>query len=223
MVKFAWSFSSLDMFETCPKKLYHVKITKDSKDEDSSYSKEGKIIHDALYHRVVNGTALPLPLRYLEPIAATYSSIPGEKHGELKLALDEELNPVGFFDKSTWVRAIVDLAIVYEDKCLMIDWKTGKPKPGVDQLKLSAAVLSRQMPEIKKFTCAYVWVNHSKEPPTSFTMERKHMKAVWADNYEKVQEIEAAIDTTTFPATPGDPFPCKWCPVRHCPHNLKKD
>ena len=218
--KFAWSYSVLDMYETCPKKYYHIKVVKDAKDEDSSFAHEGKQIHEALYHRVVHGTSLPLPLRHLEKVAAPYALIPGDKYGELQFALDKQLSPVAWFDKAAWVRAIIDLVIVNGNKALLIDWKTGKPKEGFDQLKLSAAILSRQMPEIEKFTCAYVWVNHSDTKPYQFTMEKKHMKAVWADNYEKVKEIEDALKTTTFPASES-PL-CRWCPVRTCPHNKKE-
>jgi len=218
---FAWSYSSLDMFATCPKKLYHIKIAKDAKDEDSSFSADGKLIHEAFYKRIVHGVPFPLPMRHYEKIAAAYELLPGEKHGELQLALDAQLSPCAWFDKQAWVRAIVDLAIVSEDKtkALIIDWKTGKPKDGYDQLKLSAAVLSRYMPEIQKFTCAYVWVNHSAAPPSVVKLEKKHMKAVWADNIEIVREIEEAIKTTSFPAT-ENPL-CLWCPVRQCPHNKK--
>lgn len=218
----AYSFSTLDMYDTCPKKLYHIKVAKDTKDEDSSYSADGKAIHDALYRRVIFGAPLPIPLRHMEKIAAKYSAIPGDKQGELKFALDDELSPVGFFDKTVQWRAIMDLLIANGNRALLVDWKTGKPKEGFAQLKLAAAVVSRHMPEIEHFTCAYVWVNHASVPPSTFTMKKEHMRAVWADNFEKVREIEKALKTTTFPATPGDPFPCKWCPVIHCPHNKKR-
>lgn len=217
---FAWSYSVLDMYRTCPKKYYHIKVAKDAKDEDSSFSKEGKQIHEAAFHRVIHGTPLPLPLRHLEKVLGPYALLPGEKHGELQFALDKQLTPVAWFDKAAWVRAIIDFLVINGDRALLIDWKTGKPKDGFDQLKLSAAVLSRQMPELKKFTCAYVWVNHSHVKPYSFTMEKKHMAAVWSDNYEEVKEIMEALKTTTFPASEG-PL-CQWCPVRQCPHNKKK-
>ena len=40
----AWSYSSITLFEQCPKKYYHTRVAKDFKDEDSTatiYGKEG--------------------------------------------------------------------------------------------------------------------------------------------------------------------------------------
>ncbi|MGL4557692.1 MAG: hypothetical protein ACRCV5_09325, partial [Afipia sp.] len=71
----------------------------------------------------------------------------------------------------------------------------------------------------EKFTLAFVWINHQDVPPSVVKMEKQHMRAVWADNFEKVVEIEEALKTTTFPAR-ENPL-CKWCPVRQCPHNKK--
>jgi hypothetical protein len=217
---FAWSWSTLDMYDTCPKKLYHVKIIKDAKDEDSEFAAEGKAIHTALYERCVKGVALPLAMRPFERVVAPYAKLPGEKHGELKLALDAQLQPVDFFARTAWCRSIVDFLVVNKNRALLVDWKTGKPKDGFDQLKLSAAVMSRYMPEIEHFTVAYVWVKHADVKPSVTTLDKRHMRDVWTDCYEKVREIETAIKTTTFPAQDG-PL-CKWCPVRQCPHNRQE-
>jgi hypothetical protein len=214
---FAWSWSVLDMYRTCPKKYYHIKVAKDAKDQDSSFSKEGKEIHEALYQRVIHDAPLPLPMRPLEEVVAPYTMLPGEKHGEMKLALNEKLQARDFFARDVWVRGIVDYLVVNEDKCLIVDWKTGKPKDDVGQLKLTAAILSRYMPEVTKFTCAYVWVKHPDAPPTTVKLEKKHMKEVWIDALHEVKEIKEALKTTTFPAN-QTPL-CKWCPVFQCPHN----
>jgi len=215
---FAWSYSVLDMYNTCPKKYYHIKVAKDAKDSDSAFSGEGKKIHDAVYKRVTEGIPLPLPMRPFEKTVGTYAMLPGEKHGELRLALNEKLEPVDFFDRDAWVRAVVDYLVVDDDKALIVDWKTGKIKDGFEQLKLTAAVLSRYMPEINKFTLAYVWLKQGGKA-TSIKMEKKHMKEVWIDNYASVKEIKHALKTTTFPAN-ENPL-CRWCPVMQCPHNAK--
>ena len=217
---FAWSYSVLDMYETCPKKYYHIKVAKDAKDEDSEFAAEGKAIHTAIYERVCKGVPLPIVMRPFERVVAPYAALPGEKHGELKFALDAQLQPVDFFAKTAWVRAIVDFLVVNKKRALIVDWKTGKPKDGFDQLKLSAAVLSRYMPEIEHFTLAYSWVKHPDVKPSTTTIEKRHMVEVWRDAYEKVSEIQAALKTTTFPAQDG-PL-CKWCPVRSCPHNKQE-
>lgn len=212
---FAFSFSTVDMYKTCPKKYYHLKVLKDFKDSDSSFSGEGKEIHDALYQRVVKGTPLPLPLRHMEPMASRFAEKEGEKHGELQLALNRDFEPCDWFAKDTYVRTIIDLLIINGTHALIVDWKTGKVRPKPEQLKLSAAVLARQMPELKTFTLAFVWVKHKEITPLK--LELGNLPDVWTDWIEMADEIEAAIKTTDFPAEPT-PL-CKWCPVKSCPHN----
>ena len=92
---FAWSYSALARYETCPKQYYHINVAKDVKDEFSSeQGNEGDQIHKALYKRVVKGEPLPLPFRHFEKTAAKFANAKGEKHGEIKLALNREKYPV---------------------------------------------------------------------------------------------------------------------------------
>jgi len=212
---FAWSYSAVDMYELCPKKYYHLKVAKDVKDSDSSWSEEGKVVHKALKERVVDDVALPLPLRHMEPMAHRFALHSGEKHGEIQLALDRNFQPCGWFDKQVYVRAVIDLLIIRGDTALIVDWKTGKVRPKYDQIKLSAAVLAKQMPEIKSFSLAFVWVNYKEV--SAMKMHVDDMDEVWADYLERATAIEDAIKTTDFPATEG--YLCKYCPVKACPHN----
>lgn len=212
---FAWSYSAVDLYELCAKKYYHLKVIHDVKDDDSSYSKEGKLIHKALKERVIDDIPLPLPYRYMEPMAHRFAIHTGEKHGEVQLALDRNFQPCDWFDKNVYVRSIIDLLITKGNNALVVDWKTGKVRPKYDQIKLAAAVLSKQMPELKKFSLAFVWVKHREL--TGIKIEVGDLDEVWADYLERADEIEAAIKTTTFPATEG-PL-CRYCPVKSCPHH----
>jgi hypothetical protein len=213
---FAWSWSAITMYELCPKKYYHLKVIKDVKDADSAFSGEGKDTHVALHKRVINKVLLPLPLRHLEGLVKPFVDTQGEKHGELQLALNRNFEPCDWFDKNTYVRAIIDLLIIKGGLAIIIDWKTGKVRPDFGQIKLSAAVLARVMPELERFRLTYVWTKHKEiSPPVS--MEMKHMTDVWADMIPRADEIEKAIKTTDFPAI-ENPL-CRWCPVKQCPHN----
>lgn len=219
MKKQAWSFSVLDMFENCRKKYYHLKVAKDYKDSDSQASQDGKFVHDALFKRVCEGVPLPVPLRYMEAMAARFADTPGEKHGEMKLALNDKFEPRGFFAKDVWVRSVIDLLIVRDGHAVLVDWKTGKKKERFDQLRLSAAVLSRFMPEIEAFKLVFVWLKDNDVSVQD--MQRHDMKKVWLDFMPRAAEIDKAILTTTFPATPT-PL-CGWCPVTGCPHWIDRD
>lgn len=219
MKPFAWSYSALTTYELCPKKYYHLYVLpKDHpdkvKDSDSSFSADGKIIHDAMKARVIDGKVLPLNLRYLEPIAKRFADAPGEKHGEMKLAINRNYEPRDYFAPDVFVRVVIDLTIVQGETAIVIDWKTGKVKDDPTQMALNAAVLSRWMPEIGLFKTLFVWLQSSNLTPKNYTVSK--FQAVWNDLLPRVAKIEEARKTTTFPAKEG-PL-CGWCPVKQCPH-----
>lgn len=215
--EFAWSFSALTRYENCPKSYYEINVLKRVKDEDSSFSADGQIIHKGMYERVVKGKPLPLNFRYLEATAAKFAGLPGELSGELKFAMDRQFNPVSYFDSSVFVRVVVDLLAVSGKRAIIADWKTGKPQPWSVQLDLTAAVLSTHLPEIEVFDLAYVWLKDVKIPPTRARKNKADLVGVWNNLLPRVAKIEAAIKTTDFPAKPSGL--CKYCPVRSCPHN----
>lgn len=219
MKKTAWSFSALDMFEKCAKKFYHLKVAKDVKEPDNQWQADGKFIHEALFKRVIDGVPLPVQLRHMEGIAQRFADAPGEKHGEMRLALNDKFEPRDFFAKDVWVRAVLDLLIIRDGHAVLVDWKTGKRKDRFDQLKLSAAVLSRFMPEIESFKLAFVWLKDNEV--SSLDIRKDELKQVWLDFMPRAAAIDEAKKTTNFPA---DPTPlCGYCPVTDCPHWINRD
>lgn len=214
---FAWSYSALTRYESCPKQYYHINVVKDVKDEygDSEAGAEGNAIHVALFRRITKGNPLPLPIRYLEPMAAKFADTPGEKFGELKLALNRDFEPTDFFASDVYLRSIVDLAIVRHDHALVVDWKTGKIKDDFTQLAMSAAVLSQFMPELRTFELAFVWLKHKNISRKSVAVA--DFKGIWADLLPRADRIETARQTTDFPAKQSGL--CRgYCPVKSCPH-----
>ena len=212
--EFAWSFSALTRYENCPKQYYHLSVAKDFKDEDSEYAAEGKLVHESMFARVVKGKPLPLPIRHLEPIAKRFADAEGEKHGEMQLALNRKFEPTGWFDNDVFVRAVVDLLIIRDKAAIIVDWKTGKVKDDFTQLRLTAAILSRYMPELDFFTLVYVWVKSKEVTKKTATLSMHNH--LWNELLPRVSKIESAIQSTTFPAKPSGL--CRWCPVRTCPH-----
>lgn len=210
---FAWSYSALTRFENCPKQYYHISVAKDVKDEDTEWSKEGNEVHAALFNRVVHGKPLPLKWRMYETVAARFANANGEKHGELKLALNRDFEPVDYFASDVYMRAIIDLLIVRGTHAIVADWKTGKIKDDFTQLAMSAAVMAQYMPELETFDIAYVWLKHKNVSRKSY--HRNELLGMWADLIRRAGRIEDALKTTDFPAKQSGL--CKWCPVRQCP------
>ena len=54
---FAWSYSRLKNFESCPKRHYHVDVVKDVREEESEQLKWGNALHDAFAKRQAHVTA----------------------------------------------------------------------------------------------------------------------------------------------------------------------
>ena len=215
MKPFAWSWTTLSNYEICPKRCWHLNIARDVKDADSEISADGKIVHAALKERVVNGKPLPVFLRHHEKVAAKFADAPGEKHGEMKLALTREFEPCDYFAPDVWVRVYIDLVIVRDTTAGVFDWKTGKVKDDHTQLGLNAAVLSRWMPEIELFRTAYIWLKSHNLSPKNYTLSK--LTDVWNNLIPRAGKIEEALKTTTFPAK-ENPLCNGYCPVTQCPH-----
>src|SRR3990172_4076327 len=98
-MSFAWSHSAWSTFNNCPKQYYHLKIAKDFKQKETEENTEGRRIHDALFRRVLRNVTLPPPYRHMEPTCAKFAAARGEKYGEMKLALNEHLQPVDYLDR----------------------------------------------------------------------------------------------------------------------------
>jgi PD-(D/E)XK nuclease superfamily len=215
----AHSFSAISTYETCPKKYFHLYDAKDVKDADSSWAADGKIIHAAMKARVIDGKPLPLNLRHHEKIAARFAAVPGEKHGEMKLAINRAFEPVDFFAPDVFFRVVVDLAIIQQDTAIVVDWKTGKVRSDNTQMALSAAVLSRWMPEIGLFKTILVWLQSKNLTSKNYTASK--FPDIWNGLLARTARIEEARKTTRFPAKENSL--CGWCPVKQCPFYKERD
>lgn len=216
MKPFTWSYSALTTYELCPKKYYHLYIAKDVKDEETEAMADGKSIHEAFKKRVIDGVSFPLPMRNFEALGAKLAGAKGEKHGEMKIAINRNFEPVTYFASDVWCRAIVDLLVVNGASAVIVDYKTGKRRDEWTQLKMSAGVLSRWMPEIESFSLTFIWTR-DMQMTSPIVLEKKAFKGVWADLLPRVHNMEEARKTTTFPAKPN--YLCRYCPVRACPEH----
>lgn len=216
MPKFTWSFSNLDLFETCPKKYYHLRVAKDVKDEGNAMSNYGQEAHKHFENRLVYGTPLPLDLRHHEKFLVKLCAAPGKGLGEQKLALTRDFEPTGFFDADVWVRGIVDYTKHNAPSLVIVDHKFGKMKEGFAQLELMAAMLMACMPEIEKTSALYYWAKEKKITSIKFT--RDDIPEIWGKFLPRVNRMETAWKTTEFPAKQN--YLCKkYCPVKSCPHH----
>jgi PD-(D/E)XK nuclease superfamily len=213
----AWSYSRLNSFETCPKKFWHEAIAKDVEEPpDTDEQSYGNKVHKALELRIKDGKPLPSNLRHLTPIADKFANATGEKLTEQQLAIDASFRPVKWFDKNTWCRAIVDLAIVNKSHAVTVDYKTGNMSDDFTQQRLATSVLMLHRRDIETADSMYLWLKFRKI--TKEFMTRAAMRDTWNNLLPRVRRYQKAFDTSEFPARQNG-LCKKYCPVKQCIYN----
>jgi len=213
---FAWSYSKLKNFESCPKRHWHIDIAKDIKEEESEELSWGNAVHKALAERLAKDKELPTPMRTYEPWCEKILETPGEILVEQKLAINEDFGPTTFFDKSAWFRAVGDVIKIKGPVALIADWKTGKIVEDSVQLALSSACVFAHYPSIQAVRSEFIWLK--EDARTSATFKRSDMPAMWKGLWPRIEALKRAHENNDYPAKPG--YLCrKWCPVAKCPHH----
>ena len=220
----AWSYSSISLFEQCPKKYFHIRVAKDIKEPESEAMNYGKDLHLAAEEHIRDGKPLPEKYSFIQPMLDKLKAIPGEKLCENKLAVkltsDGRLVPCDFFDKDTYWRGIADLIILDREnqEARVIDYKTGKSAKYADtkQLKLLAGAVFLHYPEVKVIKAGLLFVV-SKE----FIKEDydTHFRLAYFEQFKPlVTQLEDCHNSGVW--NPKRNFSCKaWCPVLDCAHN----
>lgn len=213
---FAWSYSRLKNFETCPKRHWHLDIAKDIKEEESEQLKYGNLLHEALAKRIKDGTPLPKAFEQFEPWVERISDPEGKVLVEQKLAITKDFAPCDFFDRSAWFRGIGDVIKIKGPVALILDWKTGKILEDSQQLALMAQCVFSHHPEVQKVRSEFIWLKDDATTRADFT--RDDMVKLWGSLWPRIEALEQAHLTTTYPARPGN-LCRRWCPVSVCPHH----
>lgn len=219
MTQLAWSYSALNSFETCPKRHYLTKVAKTVREPDTEALRWGNSVHKALEDRVRHGTPLPTGMTQWESLIQRLERTPGELMAERQLALNAAFKPVDWFAKDVWVRGIVDVGVVADDKVLALDYKTGKPKPDSDQLALFAALLLHYHPQADKVVTGFVWLKDKTITQQTYT--RDQLTELWNTFLPRVKRLENAKANNHWPAKPSGL--CRnWCPCTGCEHNGRR-
>lgn len=230
---FAWSFSALDAFQTCPRRYYQTKVAKNFKEVEGEALVRGKQVHDAFAARLTTGKPFPEIMSGYEKWAeyALRNNDDGVKMlVEQKMAITEAFKPCEFFDrvKPVWLRTVLDVLKVRPDRGVgrIIDWKTGKFPNTPDkqakaeqQLDLFAAVAFYHYPEVDMIMGELVYVdvtNDQNKAEKSYS--RGDLPRLWQTLLPRVEQLRHALDANEFPPNPGGL--CKnYCPVSNCPHH----
>jgi len=212
-IKLAHSYSSIKMFENCPKRYYHQRITKEVTDTGSDATRHGERIHADLEHRLVNQKPLTYDTEQYEVLCQTIEVLAtgGELHAERQLCLNENLTPTSWYAKDAWLRSILDVLILKDDEAIVMDWKTGKRRPDFTQLQLFALQVFKHFPEIKSVKSSFVWLRDMEMDTEVFTVDKTNL--MWADMLSRIERIQQSLDNDNWPAKPSGL--CNWCPAKN--------
>lgn len=119
------SFSSMRMYDNCPKRYYLQRITKAVSDPGGEASLYGERIHKSFEDRIKHGTPLPPDVAHCEGtvVALETAAKGGELVAELELTLDAHLRPTGWWDADAWMRSKLDVFIRKGGTVFIGDWK----------------------------------------------------------------------------------------------------
>lgn len=213
---FAWSYSQLKNYETCPKRYYHYNVAKDVHEPETDQLRDGNALHKHFENRVKHGTPLPLGYGHYEGLLSRIIGAPGVTYAEQKLAMTSAFTPVAYFGKGVWYRSVLDCTKVNGPVAHTFDWKTGKPSQDMTQMQLAAATLFCHQPDLQRVKVALVFVGHGQVEPAEFV--RENLTEIWGDILPRVKQVERARQTMEFPPKPSG-LCKKYCAVMSCPYH----
>lgn len=218
--KFTWSYSSLSLFQQCPRKYHQIRVVKNIKESDTEALMYGKEVHKAAEDYVREGQPIPAKFQFMKPYVDLLKDLAGDKLCEHQMGLTEALEPCGFFDKNVWWRGVADLLIIDEDKAHLIDYKTGKSSQYADvkQLELLALATFKHFPNITKIKAGLIFFVAQDLVKADFVDEQQEV--LWAKWLPELSRLEKCYEVNVW--NPKTNFTCKkFCPVTDCEHNGK--
>jgi hypothetical protein len=213
---FAWSFSKLKNFETCPRRHQEVDLLKRFKEHESEQLRYGNTMHRVLADAI--GKAIPLPrepedFTFLQPWVNRVLKGDGALFTEQQYAITRDFCKCTWFSPNAWFRTIGDVVRVAARSAFIGDWKSGARKPDSVQLALSAQALFAHFPETEVVKATFFWVAENEEDTEYFT--RAKLAALWPVIMERVNRMSQAWDLKVYPPTPSG-LCIKYCPVTTC-------
>lgn len=215
----AWSWSALSSAETCGRRYHAVRVGKVVAEEPAQALIDGAAVHAALARAIRREAAVPYNLAWLEPFVTKLSGMPNIKT-EYPLAFTPDLTMTGRWAKDCWLSMHLDV-FVHGDHALIVDWKTGRVKDNLDQLRLYASVLLLNEAPVSKVTATFVWLDAREM--TSITMRQREavdfMIDVRTRRLPVLREVERAKSWEDLP--PVRSWMCRFCPLRACELNAR--
>ena len=220
MIKYTWSYSSISLFQQCPRKYYRLRVAKDVSEPHQAHLDYGKEVHKAAEDYVCNDKSLDPRYAFIKPALDALKSLPGTKLCEHEMGLTKDFKPCGFRDPEVWFRGIADLLIIDGDHAHLVDYKTGKSSQYADrkQLELLALLVFKHFPQVKSIKAGLVFVVAEDLVKAEYGADIQ--EKAWGKWLPEIQRLETAMETNVWNPVPN--FTCrKFCAVVDCEHNGK--
>jgi CRISPR/Cas system-associated exonuclease Cas4 (RecB family) len=214
-VKLAHSYSALKMYENCPKRYYHQRITKEVKDTPGTATVYGERVHKQLEEYLkAPATGLPEESVALQPLCDTLRQ--QAKDGGMLLVEEEytltaNITPTSWFAEDAWLRFKLDVLIIRNNNtAVVVDWKTGKRRPDFDQLEMFALAVFAHWPAVRKVKSMFIWTKENAIDQETYRIE--HKDQMWTRLMTRINRVEKSLETDVWPAKPSGL--CKFCPCK---------
>jgi hypothetical protein len=219
-MNYTWSYSSISLFQQCPRKYYRLRVAKDIVEPVQEHLLYGSAVHKAAEEYIRDGTPIPEKYAFIQEHLDPLKALAGEKLCEHEMGLTKDMKPCGFRDKDVWFRGIADLLVINGDKARIVDYKTSKSSRYADkkQLELLSLLTFKHFPQIKTIKAGLLFLVIKDLVPAEFTADQQ--TDAWGKWIPETNQLESAMITDVWNPRPN--FTCRgWCPVTDCEHNSK--
>ena len=217
--RFTWSPSKIMQFDTCPYQFAAQYYYKTLPYQETAATLWGTRVHAAA-EDYMNGKPVtdPEAFKVCERWVKYLAGIPGTRFVEHKIGVDRRLQPAEW--DAAEGRMILDFGVLTEDgDLILVDYKSGKMKDDLTQLKIYALMMALQKPEAKKIIFKYIWLKDNKT--TGGELTRGDMLPIAKDLLKKIERMKVAWDSEVFIKRQN--ALCKnWCGVLDCPNCGRK-
>jgi hypothetical protein len=197
----SWSHSALSQFETCPSQYAAERIYKLIPRSTNEASIWGNEVHEALEHRLRDGTPLSERFASYEEAALKVEKMQGHLFVEHEMALTRDYKPCAWEAPNMWVRGIIDALVVNNTQAWAGDWKTGAIRDDSLQLQLFALYVFAHFPNVILVHTAYEWLKFGKT--TENTFYRSDIPVMWQPFEIKVAKLQEAADLDIWTPRPS--------------------
>lgn len=219
-LKYTWSYSSISLFQQCPRKYYRLRVVKDIVEPPQAHLDYGTAVHEAAEKYIRDNEPIPEKFAFIKPHLDVLKALPGEKLCEHEMGLTRDFKPCRFDDPGVWFRGIADLMIVNGSDARLIDYKTSKSSQYADikQLELLALAAFKHFPNIKRIKAGLVFLVASDLVKADFDADLQD--SGWQKWLPEIERLEKSFETDVWNPKPN--FTCKkFCYVTDCEHNGK--